>query len=97
MGQGFIPEDARAAGPAPVSPPRSSTAARDEIVGLLDSTLKTRDDVRLIDGTGKAGLFDGRSGEPFPEPVSVGYMYILKGSTTSSTTRSTPARPARTR
>jgi DNA-directed RNA polymerase subunit beta len=23
-------------------------------------------------------LFDGRSGEPFPEPVSVGYMYILK-------------------
>ena len=23
-------------------------------------------------------LFDGRSGEPFPYPVSVGYMYILK-------------------
>ena len=50
----------------------------DEIIGLLDSTTKTRDDVRLIDGTGKARLFDGRSGEPFPEPVSVGYMYILK-------------------
>ena len=28
--------------------------------------------------SGKARLFDGRSGEPFPEPVSVGYMYILK-------------------
>ena len=27
---------------------------------------------------GKAQLFDGRSGEPFPYPVSVGYMYILK-------------------
>ena len=27
---------------------------------------------------GKARLFDGRSGEPFPYPVSVGYMYILK-------------------
>ena len=39
---------------------------------------ETRDGVRLIDGTGKARLFDGRSGEPFPEPVSVGYMYILK-------------------
>ena len=39
---------------------------------------KTRDGVRLIDGSGKAQLFDGRSGEPFPEPVSVGYMYILK-------------------
>jgi len=23
-------------------------------------------------------MFDGRSGEPFPYPVSVGYMYILK-------------------
>jgi len=27
---------------------------------------------------GKVFLFDGRSGEPFPDPVSVGYMYILK-------------------
>jgi len=27
---------------------------------------------------GKATLFDGRSGEPFPYPVSVGYMYMLK-------------------
>jgi hypothetical protein len=34
--------------------------------------------VRLVDGSGKARLFDGRSGEPFPDPVSVGYMYILK-------------------
>jgi len=34
--------------------------------------------VRLIDGSGKARLFDGRSGEPYPDPVSVGYMYILK-------------------
>jgi DNA-directed RNA polymerase subunit beta len=23
-------------------------------------------------------MFDGRSGEPFPAPISVGYMYILK-------------------
>ena len=27
---------------------------------------------------GKATLFDGRSGEPFPYPVAVGYMYIIK-------------------
>ncbi|MGA1081843.1 MAG: DNA-directed RNA polymerase subunit beta, partial [Candidatus Nanopelagicales bacterium] len=27
---------------------------------------------------GKARLFDGRSGEPFPEPIAVGYKYILK-------------------
>ena len=27
---------------------------------------------------GKATLFDGRTGEPFPYPVAVGYMYIIK-------------------
>jgi DNA-directed RNA polymerase subunit beta len=53
-------------------------AREDEIIGLLGATLPTRDGVRLIDDTGKASLFDGRSGEPFPDPVSVGYMYILK-------------------
>ena len=75
----LIPEDARAAEPGTrVASPVFDGCREDEIVGLLDSTLKTRDDVRLIDGTGKARLFDGRSGEPFPEPVSVGYMYILK-------------------
>ena len=31
-----------------------------------------------VDGDGKAVLFDGRSGEPFPYPVTVGYMYIMK-------------------
>jgi DNA-directed RNA polymerase subunit beta len=38
----------------------------------------TRDGQRLISESGKARLFDGRSGEPFPDPISVGYMYILK-------------------
>ncbi|WP_246159476.1 DNA-directed RNA polymerase subunit beta [Nocardioides antri] len=53
-------------------------AREDEITGLLGSTLKNRDDERLIGEDGKARLFDGRSGEPFTDPVSVGYMYILK-------------------
>ncbi len=53
-------------------------AREDEIIGLLGATIPNRDGVRVIDETGKASLFDGRSGEPFPEPVSVGYMYILK-------------------
>jgi DNA-directed RNA polymerase subunit beta len=53
--------------------------AREEIItGLLDATHPTRDGQRLIDSSGKARLYDGRSGEPFPEPVAVGYMYILK-------------------
>jgi DNA-directed RNA polymerase subunit beta len=31
-----------------------------------------------FDRSGKMQLFDGRTGEPFAQPVSVGYMYILK-------------------
>ena len=53
-------------------------AREDEIVGLLGSTLPNRDGERLVGENGKAMLFDGRSGEPFPDPVAVGYMYILK-------------------
>lgn len=74
-----LPADARKAAPGTkVATPVFDGALESEIEGLLDSTLKTRDGERLIDSTGKTRLFDGRSGEPFPEPVSVGYMYILK-------------------
>ncbi|WP_110240927.1 DNA-directed RNA polymerase subunit beta [Nocardioides gilvus] len=61
-----------------VATPVFDGAREDEITGLLGSTLLNRDGDRVIDETGKANLFDGRSGEPFPDPVSVGYMYILK-------------------
>jgi len=75
----LIPQDARAAAPGTrVASPVFDGARENEITGLLDSTRETRDGVRLIDSSGKARLFDGRSGEPFPENVSVGYMYILK-------------------
>ena len=47
-------------------------------MGLLDSTLPNRDGERMVGPDGKAQLFDGRSGEPYPFPVAVGYMYILK-------------------
>ena len=74
-----IPADAHEAPPGSrVATPVFDGASEDVVTGLLDSTLKTRDDVRLIDASGKTRLFDGRSGEPFPEPVAVGYMYILK-------------------
>jgi DNA-directed RNA polymerase subunit beta len=53
-------------------------AREDEITGLLGSTLPNRDGDRLVGSDGKATLFDGRSGEPYPFPVAVGYMYILK-------------------
>jgi DNA-directed RNA polymerase subunit beta len=76
---GRLPEAAHSAAPGTkVATPVFDGALEEEIAGLLDSTNVTRDGVRLIDSTGKTELFDGRSGEPFPEPVSVGYMYILK-------------------
>ncbi|MEU8399568.1 DNA-directed RNA polymerase subunit beta [Nonomuraea sp. NPDC048892] len=53
-------------------------ANEEEIVGLLDSTVPNRDGDRMVRGSGKAQLFDGRSGEPFPYPIAVGYVYILK-------------------
>ncbi|GGJ98503.1 DNA-directed RNA polymerase subunit beta [Pilimelia anulata] len=53
-------------------------AKEEEITGLLDSTLPTRDGVQLVNSTGKAQLFDGRSGEPLPDAIAVGYIYILK-------------------
>ena len=53
-------------------------ALEEEISGLLSATLPNRDGNQLIGRSGKAKLFDGRSGEPYPTPISVGYMYILK-------------------
>ncbi len=61
-----------------VATPVFDGAREDEIVGLLGSSLPNRDGARMVGENGKASLFDGRSGEPFPEPVAMGYMYILK-------------------
>ncbi|HZP15369.1 MAG TPA: DNA-directed RNA polymerase subunit beta, partial [Nocardioides sp.] len=61
-----------------VATPVFDGAADNEIAGLLASTLPNRDGQQLIGETGKAKLFDGRSGEPLPDPISVGYLYILK-------------------
>ncbi|WP_028131070.1 DNA-directed RNA polymerase subunit beta [Serinicoccus marinus] len=75
----LIPDDARSAEPRTrVASPVFDGAREEEIVGLLDSTTPTRDGQRLIDSSGKTKLFDGRSGEPFPDEISVGYMYVLK-------------------
>jgi DNA-directed RNA polymerase subunit beta len=53
-------------------------ATESEITGLLEHGLPNRDGVQLVNGGGKARLFDGRSGEPYPDPVGVGYIYMLK-------------------
>ena len=36
------------------------------------------DGTRLISTTGKAQLYNGRTGELYDQPITVGYMYILK-------------------
>ncbi|MFE4834257.1 DNA-directed RNA polymerase subunit beta [Arthrobacter sp. NPDC056691] len=73
-----LPNLPRESGQTTVATPVFDGAREEEITGLLDSTNPTRDGERLINSSGKTRLFDGRSGEPFPDPISVGYMYILK-------------------
>jgi len=77
-------KDLRAHGYADVAPgskvatPVFDGAKEEELIGLLGSTHPTKDGLRLIGANGKAQLFDGRTGEPYKQPITVGYMYILK-------------------
>ena len=74
-----LPEDMYSAEPdTNTATPVFDGAREEELTGLLSSTLPNRDGEVMVNGDGKATLFDGRSGEPFPYPVSVGYMYIIK-------------------
>ena len=68
----------RAPSDSNIATPVFDGAREDEISGLLASTLPNRDGNRMVGPDGKAVLFDGRSGEKFPDPISVGYMYLLK-------------------
>src|SRR5690606_12124248 len=61
-----------------VATPVFDGAKEEEITGLLDSTLPDRDGRKLVDASGKARLYDGRTGEPLPESIATGYIYILK-------------------
>ncbi|MFT3875635.1 MAG: DNA-directed RNA polymerase subunit beta [Propioniciclava sp.] len=72
VGLGHVPEKSNLATPV------FDGANEEEIAGLLEHGLPQRDGLRLVDAGGKAQLFDGRSGEPYPERVGVGYIYMLK-------------------
>jgi len=62
-----LPEDLLSAEPDQiVSTPVFDRAKEEELQGLLSSTLPNRDNDVMVNGDGKAVLFDGRSGEPFP-------------------------------
>ncbi|MDO5699812.1 MAG: DNA-directed RNA polymerase subunit beta, partial [Dermatophilus congolensis] len=72
VGLGHVEPGAR------VATPVFDGANEEEITGLLQHGLPQRDGLKLVDEGGKAQLFDGRSGEPYPERVGVGYIYMLK-------------------
>ncbi|WP_281016171.1 MULTISPECIES: DNA-directed RNA polymerase subunit beta [unclassified Minwuia] len=54
----------------PMATPVFDGATEPEIVTMLESA--------GLDRTGQVTLFDGRSGEQFDRPVTVGYIYMLK-------------------
>jgi DNA-directed RNA polymerase subunit beta len=65
-------------GPIHVASPVFDGAREDEILQALASARDSHEGTNLVDEVGKARLFDGRSGQPYEEPVTVGVAYILK-------------------
>jgi DNA-directed RNA polymerase subunit beta len=49
-----------------------------ELTDLLAHTRPNRDGVRVVGEHGKALVYDGRTGEPIDQPITVGHMYVLK-------------------
>ncbi|MFC4566111.1 DNA-directed RNA polymerase subunit beta, partial [Nocardiopsis mangrovi] len=72
IGATDVPPDSR------VATPVFDGLRGDELSGLITSVRPDKDGNTLIDEHGKARLFDGRTGEPFAEPIAVGYTYFLK-------------------
>src|SRR5919197_3234926 len=61
-----------------VASPVFDGAREGDILDALKSANSAVEDMTLVDPAGKAQLFDGRTGEPFDVPVTVGYVYIMK-------------------
>ncbi|HEU4528799.1 MAG TPA: DNA-directed RNA polymerase subunit beta, partial [Actinomycetota bacterium] len=75
---GFSKDGEDHEGPVYVATPVFDGARENEILEAIRSARPNKDGVKLVDEVGKAVLFDGRSGEPYEEPVTVGVAYILK-------------------
>jgi len=86
---GVFAEDGQENGATPVATPVFDGATEAEVDDALiqwtrqnpDSPIKFKVDEKRRPGrktSGKARLFNGRTGEPFDQKVTVGYMYILK-------------------
>src|SRR5690606_17930254 len=57
-------------GGVPVATPVFDGAREADIIEMLESA--------GLDPSGQVTLYDGRTGEPFDRPVTVGYIYMLK-------------------
>jgi DNA-directed RNA polymerase subunit beta len=68
----------RDADPRWVATPVFDGAREGEILQALADVAARETEYPLVDEVGKAQLFDGRSGEPYDNTITVGYMYILK-------------------
>jgi DNA-directed RNA polymerase subunit beta len=75
---GFSKDGKDYPGPAHVATPVFDGARENEILDAIGTSFPNADGLKVIDAVGKARLFDGRSGQPFEEPVTVGVAYILK-------------------
>ena len=75
---GFEKDGVTYEGPAHVSTPVFDGARENEILESIRSVKPNRDGIKMVDDVGKSLLYDGRSGEPYAEPVTVGVSYILK-------------------
>jgi DNA-directed RNA polymerase subunit beta len=86
---GVFSEDGQPNGPTPVASAVFDGATEAEVDQALqdwvkqnpDSPIKFKVDEKRSPGrraSGKVRLFNGRTGEPFDQKVTVGYMYILK-------------------
>ncbi|HZR90823.1 MAG TPA: DNA-directed RNA polymerase subunit beta [Gaiellaceae bacterium] len=85
----FGANGSRGSGPTPVATPVFDGATPEDVDNALiewtkqnpDSPIKMNVDTSRPPGrrcSGKVRLYDGRTGEPFEQKVTVGYMYILK-------------------
>ena len=76
-----VPDSPLPAGGEPwsrLATPVFDGAREEEILKLLRCALPNEDGNKLVDKNGKAYLYDGRTGERFDNPITVGYIYILK-------------------
>jgi len=64
--------------PTWVATPVFDGAKEDEILDALKASSERKFEYPLVNSVGKAQLYDGRSGEPYDNAITVGYMYILK-------------------